>query len=132
MVPFRGSFEGTQTLAPLQPPFGVVNGSATGNGSHVGLFTVEFPHTVNFATRTGEGAYTFAAANSDTLTADFTGQTEGGPIVSIVEHATVTAGTGRFAGTTGSFVVQRWFDPASGTTEGSFEGPIGAPGASNQ
>jgi hypothetical protein len=123
-VPFKGSFEGAQALTPLQPPLGLVNGSATGHGTHLGLFTVEFPHTVNFATRVGEGTFTFTAANGDRLTADFTGQAQGGPIVSIVEHAAVTGGTGRFAGATGSFVVQRRFDPASGATEGSFEGTI--------
>ena len=125
-VPFKGSLEGSQTLTPLQPPLGFVNGSATGNGTHLGLFTVTFPHTVNFATRSGTGTYTFTAANGDTLTADFSGQASGGPVVSIVENATVTGGTGRFEGATGSFVVERWFDQASGVTEGRFEGTISA------
>ena len=126
-VPFKGRFEGTQTLTPQQPPFGFVDGSATGNATHLGRFTVEFPHTVNFATRTAVGTFTFEAANGDSLTADFTGQAQGGPIVSIVEHAVVSGGTGRFAGATGSFVVQRSFDPATGATEGSFEGTISMP-----
>jgi hypothetical protein len=126
-VPFKGRFEGSQTLTPQQPPFGFVDGSATGNATHLGRFTVEFPHTVNFATRTGVGTFTFEAADGDSLTADFTGQAQGGPIVSIVEHAVVTGGTGRFAAATGSFVVQRSFDPATGATEGSFEGTIAMP-----
>ena len=58
-VPFKGSFEGSQTLTPGTPPFGTVNGSATGTGTHLGEFTVTFPHTVNFAPRTGEGRFTF-------------------------------------------------------------------------
>jgi hypothetical protein len=123
-VPFKGSLEGTQTSTPLQFPLALVAGSATGNATHLGRFTVEFPHTVNFVTRTGEGTFTFTAANGDTLTADFTGQAQPGPIVSIVEHATITGGTGRFAGATGGFTAERRFDPASGTTEGSFEGTI--------
>lgn len=127
-VPFKGNFEGTQTSTPLQPPLALVDGSATGNATHLGRFTVEFPHTVNFATRTGEGTFTFTAANGDTLTADFTGQAQPGPIVSIVEHAIITGGTGRFAGATGSFTVRRQFDPATGTTRGSFEGTISSPG----
>jgi hypothetical protein len=129
-VPFKGNVEGTQRSTPLQPPLAFVEGSATGNATHLGRFTVEFPHTVNFATRTGEGTFTFTAANGDTLTADFTGQAQPGPIVSIVEHAIITGGTGRFAGATGSFTVQRQFDPATGTTKGSFEGTISSPGAS--
>ncbi len=128
-VPFKGNFEGTQRSTPLQPPLAFVDGSATGNATHLGRFTVEFPHTVNFAIRTGEGTFTFTAANGDTLTADFTGQAQPGPIVSIVEHATITGGTGRFAGATGSFTVQRQFAPATGTTKGSFEGTISSPGA---
>lgn len=126
-VPFKGRFEGTQTLTPLQPPFASVNGSATGNATHLGLFTVAFPHTVNFATRTGVGKFLFEAANGDSLTADFTGQAQQGPITSIVEHAVIAGGTGRFAGATGSFVVQRTVDPATGATEGSFDGTISMP-----
>jgi hypothetical protein len=99
-----------------------VDGSATGEATHLGRFTVEFPHIVDFATRTGEGTFTFAAANGDTLTAAFVGQAQPGPIVSIVEEATITGGTGRFAGAAGNFTARRLFDPASGTTQGSFEG----------
>jgi hypothetical protein len=123
-VPFKGSLEGTQSITPLQPPFGAVSGSATGQSTLMGQFTVLFPHTVNFVTHTGVGTYTFTAANGDTVTADFTGLAQEGAIVSIVEHATITGGTGRFAGATGTFTVQRTFNQATGATEGSFEGTI--------
>lgn len=128
-VPFKGSFEGSQTLTPGTPPFGTVNGSATGTGTHLGEFTVTFPHTVNFATRTGVGTYTFTAANGDTLTASFTGAAQGAPLVSIVEHATVTGGTGRFAGASGTFTVERQFNQLTGATEGSFAGEISSVGS---
>ena len=130
-VPFKGRFEGTQTRTPLTPPFAQIDGSATGTASHLGRFTVEFPHIVNGATLAGEGDYIFTAANGDTLTAHFTGEGQAnGTIVSIVEHAIITGGTGRFAGATGSFVVEREFDRATGITHGSFEGTISSPGAS--
>ena len=128
-VPFKGSFEGSQTLTPGTPPFGTVNGSAAGTGTHLGEFTVAFPHTVNFATRTGVGTYTFTAANGDTLTASFTGAATGSPLVSIVEHATVTGGTGRFEGASGTFTVQRQFNQLTGVTQGSFEGEISSVGS---
>ena len=131
-LPFKGRLEGSQTLTPLQPPFGAVSGSADGTATHLGRFTVVFPHTVNFATRTGVGTYTFTAADGDTLTAAFTGQAQGGPVVSIEEHATITGGTGRFAGATGTFVVLRDFDQTTGRTEGSFEGTISSVGAGQQ
>jgi hypothetical protein len=90
---------------------------------------MELPHTVNFATSSAQGTCTLVAANGDVLIADFTGQAQVGPIVSIVEHATITGGTGRFAGAIGSFTIERVFDPAAGTTNGSFQGTIFAPGA---
>ena len=67
-------------------------------------------------------------ADGDTLTADFTGQatpTSTPGVLSIVETATITGGTGRFAHATGSFVCERLFDTVAGTTDGSFEGTIG-------
>lgn len=130
-VPFTGRLEGTQTVTPLEPPFALVEGEATGHATHLGRFTVEFPHTVNFATASGAGTYTFTAANGDTLTATFTGQAQLGTVTSIVEQATITGGTGRFAGATGGFTARRLFDPSTGTTTGSLEGTISAPGSNN-
>ena len=128
-VPFKGTFEGPQTTTPLVPPFAFSVVSATGTATHLGRLTLEIPHTVNRATSTGEGTYTFTAADGDTLTADFTGKAQVGPIISIEEHATITGGTGRFAGAAGTFTTHRLFDPVNGTTTGSFEGTISAPGA---
>jgi hypothetical protein len=127
---FRGSLEGTQSVTPGQPPFATVDGEATGTATLLGRFTVRFPHTVNFATATGEGTYTFTAANGDMLTAHFTGAAQLGVIVTIVEEAEITGGTGRFAGASGSFTARRQFNQATGVTTGSFEGTISAPGAS--
>jgi hypothetical protein len=131
LVPFKGSLEGQQTVTPIQPPFALVDGSAAGTGTHLGLFTVTFPHTVNFATSTGEGTYTFTAANGATLIAHFTGQAQRGVVTTIVENATVTGGTGRLSGVSGSFIVHRVFDPATGTTTGTFEGSIAFADQSN-
>jgi len=50
-------------------------------------------------------------------------------VVRIVEEATITGGTGRFAGATGSFTTVRLYDPVAGTTSGSFEGTISTPGS---
>ena len=132
LVPFSGRYTGTQSMTPLSPPLVAVSGSATGTATHLGRFTVQFPHTVNMATRIGEGTYTFTAANGDTLVAQFTGQATGAPpLISIAEQATVTGGTGRFAGVSGTFVVRRQFDQATGGTEATFEGTISAVGATN-
>ena len=126
-VPFKGSFKGDVTITPLAPPFVAVNIEGSGKANHLGKFTVDIPHIVNRTNSTAIGTYEFTAANGDTLTASFTGQgtPSGTPgVLAIVETATITGGTGRFVGATGSFTVKRLFDTVARTTAGSFEGTI--------
>jgi len=130
-VPFKGRLEGTATITPGTPPFLSVSLEGTGNATHLGHFTVEIPHIVNTTNRTSTGSYEFTAANGDTLTAGFTGQailTSPG-VLSVVETATITRGTGRFVDATGGFTVERLFNQVTGLTTGSFGGTISSPGA---
>jgi hypothetical protein len=124
-VPLKGTIEGTVSVTPLNPPLASVVITASGTATGLGQFTLQVPHTVNFATRTGTGTFTFTAANGDRLTASFTGLADTSqPIFSIEEQATITGGTGRFAGATGTFTAHRLFDPVAQTTTGTFEGII--------
>ena len=131
-VPFKGSLEGTVTITPLDPPFASVLIEGTGNATHLGRYSVEFIATVNQTTRqgVGPGRLVFTAANGDMLTAEGMGQgTLVAPgVLSITETASITGGTGRFAGATGSFVIERTFFVAAGLTTGSFEGTMPSPG----
>lgn len=131
-VPFRGSLAGTATITPLGGPMVAVEIDATGTATYLGKFTLEAPHTVNQATLTAVGTYTLTAANGDTLTADLAGtarMVEPPNVIAITETATVTGGTGRFAGATGSIQVERVFNRATGVTTGSFDGWISTPGS---
>ena len=126
-VPFKGSLEGDVTVEPLTPPFVQVDVDADGNATELGRFELDIPHVVNRAHGTAMGSYEFTAANGDALFADFTGHsmpTATPGVLSIVETATITGGTGRFAGASGTFTCDRLFDTISGTTFGSFEGTI--------
>ena len=131
-VPFRGSLAGTATVTPLKPPIVAVRNEATGTATHLGRFTLEAPHTVNKATLTAVGTYLITAANGDTITANLAGTaTMVNPpnVISITETATVTGGTGRFAGASGSIEVKRMFNRATGVTTGTLEGWISQPGS---
>ena len=126
-VPFKGNLEGDVTVTPLPPPYVQVDVDATGNATQLGLFTLDIPHKVNRANRTAVGTYEFTAANGDMLFADFTGTAAPTAIPGVLyieETATITGGTGRFAGATGSFTSERLYDMVAGTTIGSFEGTI--------
>jgi hypothetical protein len=125
-VPFKGSLDGNVTHTPA-PPFDMVDIQATGTATQLGHFTLDVPHLVNTVTHIATGSYEFTAANGDTLYAEFTGlatPTDVPGVLYIEETATIKGGTGRFAGATGSFVVERLFDRIALTTTGSFEGTI--------
>jgi hypothetical protein len=129
-VPFHGQLEGEVSRTP-DPPLVVVEVDATGHATHLGRFTLDIPHVVDTTTRAAVGSYQFTAANGDTLYATFTGQATPTAIPGVLyieETATITGGTGRFAGATGSFIAERWYDTAAGTTVGDFEGTISTPG----
>jgi hypothetical protein len=131
-VPFRGSLAGTATVTPISPPIVAVRIEATGTATYLGRFTLEAPHTVNQATLTAVGTYLITAANGDTITADLAGtavMVSPPNVVAITETATVTGGTGRFEGATGSIEVERIFDRSTGVTTGTLEGWISRPGS---
>jgi hypothetical protein len=135
-VPFRGHFAGVATVT-VNFPIASVDVDAAGNATQLGSFTLAIPHTVNLATMTSTGSYEFVAANGDTLSADFTGevsQTATPGVLAAVESATITGGTGRFAGATGGFTVERLVDGTTvpRTTAGSFKGTISSPGAAGR
>lgn len=135
-VPFTGSLEGVVTRrTPLTPPLVSLLTEGTGNATHLGQFTVEIAHVVNTVARTLTGSYEFTAANGDTLIADVTGQfgptPENPRVLLSVETATITGGTGRFAGATGRFTVERLLNLDTFLTTVSFEGTISSPGAGN-
>ena len=125
-LPFRGTLEARET-GQFQPATRtvLVRLQGTGTASHLGRYTVVSEFTVSPATLTAAGHATFTAANGDVLTATFTGRSVvTGGTVAIIESLTITGGTGRFAGATGSATLQRTLTRATGVSSGSFEGTL--------
>jgi hypothetical protein len=132
-VPFRGSLEGQeQVLAP--PPLVVLLGEGGGTATHLGRFVYDLEATVDFRELPpqGAGVLTFTAANGDVLVAEIEGISTPiipGLLILIEEEATVTRGTGRFAGASGGFSITRFKNQVTGLTVGRFDGTISSPGA---
>jgi hypothetical protein len=126
-VPFKGTLEGRLTSS-VPREGGLLSNliEASGTATQLGRFTLAIPHVVNRATRTAVGQYVFTAANGDVLTADFTSQaTVIAPgVLSSADTLTITGGTGRFSGATGTVSAERTFVMATGETTGTFEGTI--------
>ena len=125
-LPFRGSFQGTE-VDQVVPPNLLVNGTADGTATHLGRYTATFTVVVDLATSSSVGSIVLVAANGDELAGRFTGQgTATAPNVAhIIENVTITGGTGRFAGASGSFTIDRTLDQLTGLSSGSLtEGSI--------
>ena len=124
--PFKGSVQAVE-IFDVQFPTLFTQGSGAGHATHLGGFTVTYKFTVNLFSAAGIGSAHFIAANGDSLFTEVLGQGNptGDPDFSfIVETHTITGGTGRFAGATGSFTVMRLLNTVTGVTRGSFEGTI--------
>ena len=130
-VPFKGSLAGTFTISDTFP-IATVSANLTGNATHLGRFTLSLPHEVNVAANpiSATGTFVFIAANGDQVSGTFTGLVDSGvpPVIHVTETATITGGTGRFAGATGGFTFSRSVNLVDLTTSGSFSGTISSPG----
>jgi hypothetical protein len=132
-VPFKGTLQGSFTVIPVPPPAINRQLSATGNATHLGSFTFDFPHSVDRSVipATGVGIATFTAANGDQVFALIHGEaTLASPgILQGVENGEILGGTGRFENASGSFVIERLIDTVNLTTVGAFTGTISSPGS---
>ena len=147
-MPFHGSIQGEETATfNADHSIRTVDGSGTGRSTHPHLrrFTVQWGDKVIVATGRSTGHFTFKAANGDSISTELIGYGEaifphpGPPThIHIVEHNIITGGTGRFAGATGSFTLDRLvdvsadpdpFSPGPFSTSGSFHGTITSRGA---
>lgn len=125
----QGTMEATEWGTP-QPGTPIVLRRLEGEGiaSHLGRFTTVASITLNLATATGSGTVTYTAANGDMLSGTATGQAViAAGIATVTETVTITGGTGRFAGATGTFTVVRRVVQATGFSSGTLDGTITLP-----
>lgn len=106
LVPFRAAWEGsTVSAAPVSPTVVFVVSSGAGEATHLGRFEMTSPHLTYLDTLAVEGEHNFTAANGDTLDASFSGHLApgAGGCLEGTLPSTITGGTGRFAGATGTY-----------------------------
>jgi hypothetical protein len=137
-VPFQGTIQQGQDvdIAGGPPPLTVVvQATGTGTGTLVGQLSFTQVSTVNFTNNTSAGSGQWIAANGDTIFTTVVGvRAEVDPtrgVITITELNTITGGTGRFAGTQGSFTVVRVANLVTLAFSGSFFGTISSPGAAH-
>jgi hypothetical protein len=124
-LPFRGTLEADE-IHTGSPPLlhSVLTG--TGQATQFGRFEATFEFDIQLGVpSTTTGSFTLIAANGDSTSGTLTGRgTAASGVVTIVETATITEGTGRFANATGSFRIDRVANQTTLTSSGSFDGTI--------
>ena len=122
----RGSILSVET-GDVQFPTLFVDGSGTGQATHLGQFTYTYVFEVDLPTGIGVGTAEFTAANGDRLFTEVAGSL--GPKTSpgfnhVVEEQTIVGGTGRFAGASGSFTLDRLINLTTEVSVGTVDGTI--------
>ena len=128
-LPLKGSLQAVETNA-LNFPVLSVDAFGSGNATQLGQFMIEYHVEVNVLTLWGSGPTTLIAADGSSLFADVSGQAtpSGIPnVVTILATGTITGGTGRFAGASGNFTMERVLDQTTGVTSGTISGTIVLP-----
>jgi hypothetical protein len=119
-LPFNGDLHATESFDPVHH---LVGG---GIGSQLGRFSYRADITVDDTTGDGVGTVVWTGANGDQVLASthgsIAGEIDNG--IRIREEQTITGGTGRFSGASGSIIVTRTLDFATGSTSGSYAGTI--------
>lgn len=122
----RGIVHSTETYSTAFPTM-LVTANGWGDVTELGRFTVNYETEVNLLDLSRVESAHFLGINGDSLQAKGVGQasedqTPG--IFRVVEIYTITGGTGRFTGASGTLTLKRVVDLATGSTAGTLEGYI--------
>jgi len=132
-LPFKGTLQAVENgIFDPGPPVTVsVTATGSGNATQLGRFTYSYTVVIYLNpdnSGTGTLYYDFVAANGDHLYSvgeGFGAPAEGIPATNhVVEQHTITGGTGRFEGATGTFTVDRLISNVTSITTGTIDGYI--------
>lgn len=125
----HGVFDGFETRTPM-PPSMLVQLEEVGNASHFGRFFMDLESLVSLATLYGEGDFEIRTNCGGTIYGVQAGQgrrTSDPAVVAVDSVLTITGGTGRFEGATGTLYANRFVTGSMGINWGTIEGVVVLP-----
>jgi hypothetical protein len=127
-VPFKGTIVATETNAiDFETLISHTHIVGSGTATQIGRYRLVSELVIDLNTLSGVQQAVFTAANGDKLTATVIAQgteTVPGVTITTLEIGTITGGTGRFAGATGSYVMRRVLSEETGASSGEFTGTL--------
>jgi hypothetical protein len=123
---FKGTLQSNETYSTVFPTL-YVTGNGSGNATQLGAFTVSYHTGVNLLDFSEAEMAHFAGSHGDSLQAKGVGQaiedrTPG--MFNVIQIYTITDGTSRFAGASGTFTVKRLVSRTVGVASSTIEGYI--------
>ena len=123
---FKGTIQSNETYSTVFPAM-YVTANGSGESTQLGPFTVSYHIEQNLLDLSQTESVDFAGTNGDSLQAKGVGQaiedrTPG--MFNVVEIYTITGGTGRFTGASGTFTLKRLVSITVGIASATFEGYI--------
>jgi hypothetical protein len=136
-VSYKGKEVGIITAVSFQFPFSVKSQTAEGEATQLGHYTLSEDFVVDVRFGTATGVATLTAANGDMLFLTVQGHVLATDPTKTIANFTVTGGTGRFEGATGSFGANIQHASAVGGAApdpyvAEIEGTISTPGANKK
>ena len=125
-LPFKDNFQATESNVTVSRMMSV-SASGSGEATQIGRFTVNYEVEVNLLDLSGTGSVYLAGNNGDSIQAKGIGQAvpdRTPDMFNVVEIYTITGGTGRFAGASGTITLKRLISITTGAAMCSFEGYI--------
>jgi hypothetical protein len=126
----KGSINATENHT-VSPPTMSVQLEGTGHATYLGLYVLTVAETVTLRTLASQGTFAIETEGGASLSGTVAGQgtiINGGTEAMIDEVYTITGGTGRFAGATGTLVGHRVVDRTTLNSSGTMAGTITPPG----
>lgn len=125
-LPVRGIVHSTETYSTAFPTM-LVTASGWGDVTELGRFTVNYETEMNLLDLSRIESAHFVGTNGNSIQAEGRGQavqdqTPG--IYQVIEIYTITGGTGRFTGASGTLTLKRVVNLATGSTAGALDGYI--------
>ena len=123
---FKGVMQSNETYSTAFHAL-FVTGKGSGEATELGRFTASYQMEANLIDMSVIESVSFTATNGDSLQANAVGQaiedrTPG--MFKVVEIYTITGGTGRFAGASGTWTMNRLLSFTAGVATSTFEGYI--------
>jgi hypothetical protein len=125
-VPIKGKLQSVESF-DFQFATLFVDGSGSGNATHLGWYTVTYEWEVDLQTLVGIGTFHFIAANGDSLFTEATGvaiPTEDPDVLFTEAMHTIVGGTGRFEGAGGEFTAVGLLNAVTGVRSDTLRGTL--------